>query len=111
FEAGLAPWPSDYRERAGELAFHVRVNGRELLQRKLALGAPLADLGWDDASCALDAFAGQRVKLELGVDGPLPGLFGAPQVHARGAKPPGWNVLLVSIDTLRADRVGAYGAT
>ncbi|MSR60908.1 MAG: hypothetical protein EXS08_00480 [Planctomycetes bacterium] len=111
FEAGLAPWAPDYRERAGELVFRLRVNGRELLARTLKLGAPLADMGWDDVSCALEEFAGQHVTLELGVEGPLPGLFGAPQVHARGAVAPGWNVVLVSIDTLRADRVGAYGST
>jgi arylsulfatase len=49
------------------------------------------------------------VRLELGVEGSLPGVFGAPQIHARSAPAPGWNVLFVSIDTLRADRVGARG--
>jgi arylsulfatase A-like enzyme len=59
----------------------------------------------------LDEFAGRRVKLELVASG-APGdaiLLGDPRILGASATPPGQSLLLISIDTLRADRVGCYG--
>ena len=60
----------------------VRVDGRELLRTPLA-SRPLSETFWQEVSLDLAAFAGRRVRLELGVDGPLPAVFGAPEVRAR----------------------------
>jgi arylsulfatase A-like enzyme len=109
FRCGLAPWPRAARAATGPLVYRVRVDGVECLRASTAPRAP-ADTSWQDVEVELDSYAGRRVRLELGLEGPLPGLFGSPEVLDRAAAPAGWNVLLVSIDTLRADRVGAYGA-
>jgi len=107
---GLGPWPAGHLEAAEPLVHVVRVEGRTLLREEEPL-APLARTAWREATLDLAEFAGRRVRLELALEGPVPGVFGAPQLRARGLAPAGPNVLFVSIDTLRADRVGAYGAT
>jgi len=105
---GLGPWPAGHADGRGTITHWLRVDGQELL-RVGAPAGPLVEERWREVAIDLARFAGRRVRLELGVEGELPGVFGAPQVVARGAAAPGWNVLFVSIDTLRADRVGAYG--
>ena len=109
-EAAIAPWPAAFRPRPAPGELWVRVNGRELWRGAPAGGATLAEIDWREIELELASFAGKRVTLELGVDGKQPALFGAPVVRARGRASEGWNVLLVSIDTLRSDRVGTYGA-
>ncbi len=109
-EAGFAPWPADFRPGAEPSALWLRVNGRELWRGRLPDAAGPSGLAWQDFTLDLAAFAGQRVTLELGAEGAQPGVLAAPVVRARAAQPPGWNVLFLSIDTLRADRVGAYGS-
>lgn len=89
---------------------------RELL--RVVLDAADAESGWRDHRIALDALAGQSVRFVL-TTRPAPGtapgtavvpLWGAPRVleprPRRGAR----NLILVSLDTLRADYVGAYGS-
>jgi len=68
---------------------------------------------WHDRTVALDAFTGQEVELVLAVDGPaaagdgLP-LWAHPEVHD-GAEADLPDVILISIDTLRSDRMSLYG--
>jgi arylsulfatase A-like enzyme len=83
---------------------------------------PATATAWDDRRIPLDAFAGDsmqfhfatRVIPQSGVDSArvtaVP-LWGAPEIlaPADAAAPP--NVVLVSLDTLRADHVGAFGET
>ena len=52
-----------------------------------------------------------HVRLFFGMPLLLTMLAGCDRSGTEPAARPGPNVLLVSIDTLRADRVGAYGAT
>jgi arylsulfatase A-like enzyme len=110
FECGLALWPAAFRANAEDTTWRVVVEGREVSGTVKGC-ASLAEAGWVELTTELTAFAGREMTLELAVDGALPLVFGAPAVRARAAEPLGWNVLFVSIDTLRADRVGAYGAT
>jgi arylsulfatase A-like enzyme len=64
----------------------------------------------------LEPFAGRTVTLALGVEGPPSsvGLFLAPTLLGSSptttSPPRARNVLLISIDTLRADHLGCYGA-
>jgi len=59
----------------------------------------------------LDLPAGSEMLiLEAAADGDAPLVLGAPLVTLVGPRASGPNVVLVSLDTLRADHVGAYGA-
>jgi arylsulfatase A-like enzyme len=68
---------------------------------------------WTDYDIDLTSFAGRSVRfaitatpLRLGLALPL---VGATRLLAPSSAPRPWNVLLVSIDTLRADHLGTYG--
>ncbi len=71
---------------------------------------------WHPVAADLDRFAGRRVTLRLETESdvvPNPALglpyWGMPEVFAatRGERPP--NVILISVDTLRPDRMSLYG--
>ena len=69
---------------------------------------------WADREASLEPWAGERVRLELLAEGPagdpaVQAAWGAPEVLERDRRPEGWNVVLVVLDTLRADRLGTYG--
>ncbi len=81
--------------------------------------ATAPDGRWRDREISLAPWAGERVRLDLvaedaaGEDSPLWGAWGAPEIaereRRRDERPEGWNLLLVVLDTLRADRLGCYG--
>ena len=75
------------------------------------------DVGWQDARADLGPFAGRTVRLRFtsrGRGSPQLGLlalFAEPRVLApRTTYAPALNVVLISMDTLRAQSVSAYGA-
>ncbi|HEX5066229.1 MAG TPA: sulfatase [Myxococcota bacterium] len=74
------------------------------------------DRRWVDASADLSRFQGETVELEFAMR-PEPGgvppiaAFWEPTLHSAGARDARPNLLVVSIDTLRARNVGAYGHT
>jgi arylsulfatase A-like enzyme len=103
---GAGAWPPAMLEgRGGELALSVRADGRELLARALAVPLRAADARWEEFELPLAEGTG---VLELALEGASPLAIGAPLLCTSAAPPARPNVLLVSIDTLRADRVGAY---
>lgn len=68
---------------------------------------------WQEQQLALDSYAGSVVKLELQVDGSGAGAFSSPtivtpQSNVAKAKSQAKNVVVLLIDTLRADRLRAY---
>ena len=66
---------------------------------------------WLDRELALTPWAGETVEISFALEGD-PGAVGAwsaPELFVPGERPDGWDVILVSLDTLRADRLGAYG--
>ncbi len=76
--------------------------------------------GWRDRQIDLERWAGKPVLLDLTTEiepgGPTAGpgstgaaAWAAPEVVSRTGREAGWNVLLVSLDTLRADHLGSYG--
>ena len=80
---------------------------------------------WLDHSVDLGPWAGKTVRLTLETDLPDPflrdpghlraareqylALWGNPVLDARSARAEGTNVILISLDCVRADHVGAYG--
>jgi arylsulfatase A-like enzyme len=59
----------------------------------------------------LDLPGGGRVSVVLSAEGDGVAAFGAPRLDPVGPEPATPNVVLYLIDTLRADRVGAFGGT
>jgi arylsulfatase A-like enzyme len=103
-------------EAPGWLRVAVRAGGRTVWQRTLN---PRALTAWRDASVELEGGGEAELHFDLrltdrhGADiPPVPGLLlgiGDPVVHDLDAYGRAKTVVLVSIDTLRRDHVGAYG--
>ena len=107
---GLGVWAAALiPDLSGELSFVVRVDGEELLREPVTVPQQAIEGRWHDVDVDLSRWAGEQVALELAVEGSVPGVFGAPTVLDTGHRSDAWNVLLISIDTLRADHVGCYG--
>lgn len=93
----------------------VKAAGREklLFERELPPTAPGGSNPWQRVEIPLDDFGGRRVRLEFETrsSGPTPAGFvawGAPMIaEASPERRP--NVILISLDTLRADRLSLYG--
>ncbi len=109
-ECGVGPWlAAQFGSDAREQVFVIRSDGREVLRLGASVPAEAADARWRETEVDLAAYAGEMVELELAVEGDLPGAFGAPTVRDAAAVPSAPNLLMISIDTLRADHVGCYG--
>src|SRR5262245_52506320 len=105
------------QEAPGWFQLKVRLDGHVLVDRKLN---PRAALGWRDVSVAFDGLGREgtlsfelRLTDRWGQDVSVPhDLFlgvADPILHDRSQYGRAKGVLLVSIDTLRRDHVGAYG--
>jgi arylsulfatase A-like enzyme len=103
---GAGAWKSTLlEERGGTATLRVLADGRELLARDFAVPVRAADSRWEDVEQPL----AQGTKT-LALEGAAPLAVGAPLVRTDAAPPASPSLLLVSIDTLRADRVGAYSS-
>ncbi len=112
FTSGVGPWsPAMVKDLGGELSFSLRLNGREIQGLRTPIPLVPKEAEWSHLEADLSANAGDEVELELGLEGDGPGVFGAPLLFSPAPARRGPNLLLVSIDTLRADHVGAYGST
>jgi arylsulfatase A-like enzyme len=103
--------------------FAVTVGDREVWRRVVDPAATRRDRRWFEERVDLERWAGRTVTLELRTtaergDGPLAGTAGWSRVRvttrrerdrqpARAGAP---HVLVLLVDTLRADRLGCYGA-
>lgn len=110
---------------ASAVRFAVRIGGREIFAREINPAASRGDRRWFDEGIPLDQYlpADGPVELEFVTaatndDAPLSGTPGWSHLRlvreviqerqlATAAAP---NVLLLLVDTLRADRLGVYGA-
>jgi arylsulfatase A-like enzyme len=94
---------------AGSLRLRVECDGQTLLDETRSAPARPEHPAWSDTTRALPAGATRLVLSAegLGPDPPL-AVFGHPtlRAHAPDARP---NVVLISLDTLRPDRLGCYG--
>jgi arylsulfatase A-like enzyme len=106
--AAAAPARFEIRLEAADHSEHV------LLSRKIDPGRQ-EHRRWFDARIDLSRWGGDRVRLEFRVaaepgDGPrAQGVFADPWIRGAPQDATRPNVMLVSIDTLRARNVGAYG--
>ncbi len=117
--ARLEAWAGLARAAAGEVLAELTVwaEGRRLAGRRVRLAPGVASAPrWIDLELDLDGLAGRRVEIEVVLA--APGLAaeaiapGAPRFIERRPLPArARNVVLVSLDTLRADRLGSYGHT
>jgi arylsulfatase A-like enzyme len=90
--------------QAGDRVVRLLAGGESIeLSRATGPGA------WDHRRVSLQRWAGRRVTLELSTEGGGIGLFGEPRVLLPRAEPQPPGVILYMIDTLRADRLGAWG--
>jgi arylsulfatase A-like enzyme len=83
-----------------------------LAERLLDPDRRVRDRGWVEADVGLERFAEQPIRLRFtAAPGASVPWWGDPTivVPPPGLRPRQRNVLLVSLDTLRADRLGAYG--
>lgn len=113
---GYVPPPEDGAGGPGAVRFRARVapdpeaeDAGVVLEERLPVDRAS---GWADREVDLARWAGQEVVLELETE--LEGVatvagWAAPEVVDRGSAEAGWDVLLVSLDTLRADHLGCYG--
>ena len=108
---GVAPRTAT---RDGSIRLAVTADGATLLEKVLVAPLDAGDPAWTDVSLPLPAGVSELVLSAEGVgaDPPL-AAFGHPTVRAAstaGAAGERPNVVLVSLDTLRPDRLGCYGA-
>jgi arylsulfatase A-like enzyme len=114
----LAPVARTTTAAVVEARLLARTSGgdRELLKAVLDPKDP--DTGWLEHRVALDELAGQSVRFVM-TTRPAPGaspgaavvpLWGAPRVLEPRPRRGAHNLILVSLDTLRADYVGVYGS-
>jgi arylsulfatase A-like enzyme len=116
---GLVPYRFAPVGPAARLSVDLALPGRDgARQIELDLDSlPAAAARWHHVSVPVPpAFAGRTATLRFAVTSdsgsPLIGAFATPRIVPRPAARPsgsGRNVVVVSLDTLRADRVGCYG--
>jgi arylsulfatase A-like enzyme len=122
FGAGVGGDRREAREARG-LRFTAAANGRVLSSRTVNPATRKSDRRWFETEIDLGLGADAEVEISLATDaedgvGPLAGVPGWAGVRLvrdiqrirQTAGPRTPNVLLVLADTLRADRVGCYGA-
>jgi arylsulfatase A-like enzyme len=73
-----------------------------------------ADGGWREVAVDLGRWSGKAVQLSLSVEAgdserPIWAAWSAPEIVSRGLSQSGPDVILIVLDTLRADRLGCYG--
>jgi arylsulfatase A-like enzyme len=115
-------------ERGGSARFVVRIEHGDAAEVVLdEVVSQDVEGGWLDREVDLSPWAGEGVTLALETLEPQGGdetragrssgkgggtawaAWGAPEIVVRGARESGWDLLLVSLDTLRADHLGSYG--
>ena len=111
FRMGLGPWPA---ARAGGARLLLDLEGEAWNDEEVVAFSSSdvrAGSAWQSFSGTLPPELADTFRLKLRCEGDLPLVLGAPELVGVAPERRRPNVVLVSIDTLRADRVGAYGAT
>ena len=85
--------------------FRALVDGNPVFEKTLAKED--GDHWWDQPRVDLEPWSGESVDITFETDGRA--LWGSPVIETEDAPPFGPNLIVISIDCLRADHVGAYG--
>lgn len=122
FSAGVEGEKRRDTTRSG-VEFRVSVDGRQAYRQVINPALTLRHRAWIDGQVDLGPWAGRAVDIVLETraaqaDRPLAGMPGWSRVRllreerrTRQRAEAGPNVLLLLVDTMRADRLGIYGAT
>ena len=97
-------WHDGGLEQPGDRVVRLLADGDET-----ELSRATGQSGWTHRRVSLQPWAGRSVILELSTEGGGIGLFGEPRVLPAGEPAEAPGVILYMIDTLRADRLGAWG--
>lgn len=113
FATGLARGTREGDEATYRVVVETDEGAEVVFSTRLHADVNAKNVRWRDHEVSLAAFEGKRVVLELITEAPAErqglALWGNPIVvvpRASGARP---NVLVIAVDTLRADRLGVYG--
>ena len=108
-------WDSEVDEVDFSLSFQSAGGNRVLFQHRVKRPLNMAKNQWHDFTLPLTSLAGKRGSLTfearaVGGVTPLEGkiVWTNPKISG-GTTPEGPNIILISIDTLRADHLGCYG--
>lgn len=114
FRYGMLDWSRPGDSATFKVSIESEGEPEVVFSRALSVDPEHREWYWNAARIELDRFAGQRVKLTLETaDGPSKqggyAVWCNPEIAVPRAdrEPP--NVLLIGIDTLRADRLSGYG--
>ena len=115
--------PATRDTRLAGIRFSVSIDGEEVFARTIDPAASHRDRRWFDDRVELGRLADREVELTLSTDVAVParrpsGIPGWSHVRVlhqthrdrQPARPDAPNVLLLLVDTLRADQLGCYGA-
>jgi len=121
FEWGIKAEETGGVNRAGKGNILVQVTGKNkratLFKKNLTPESVMSLDRWQREKISLKSYSGQRVHLTFSMIGEAPWTCGwaNPMICSRGKNPPsiaspaGPNIVLVSVDTLRADHLHCYG--
>lgn len=103
-------------ESEGALTFRVSIapaggDSSTVLEQNLDFRS---DLAWEEHQIDLGRWEHQSVSLTLETNGSsgaesVWGAWATPEIVSSGQRPSSWDVILISLDTLRADHLGSYG--
>ena len=110
FRAGVGPWSGELRiHRGRRMELALRIGGETAHVVEQAVPERFLDCPWTELEVDLSPWRGQTVELELAGEGDVACVWGSPTIVDRQVEPERPNVILVSIDTVRADHMGVYG--
>ncbi|MEW6745075.1 MAG: sulfatase [Planctomycetota bacterium] len=101
------------RNQGARVRFRLEIAGSTLLDEALETEPPYATSGFQDRCIDLEKWAGETVKLRITTElvrGSEPlAVVAHPILRQRGCEDLPLNLVLVSLDTLRADHLSCYG--
>jgi len=108
FAGAIAPWGPGSRPGVAPAKLRVQT---PVASFEFECASTLEGALWHTFSSRLTGLEGREFTLGLELEGTFPVVLGAPELAGTAPIRRAPNVVLISIDTLRADRLGVYGAS